>query len=111
MEISGAARGVSRSEGEKSVRPDRSGGTRTLPIAHRRDRRLVPMKVRPNIGPSLAAGLAEEARLEVGQPHVVSPFVRADRNRVAAFVIRAIDQDATHAGLAHFAEGDFLRAG
>ena len=34
-------------------------------IAHRRDRRLVPIKVRPNVGASLATGLAYEPGLQI----------------------------------------------
>ena len=34
----------------------------------------------------------------------------SDRNRVAAMVVRAIDQDAANAGVAHFAEADLGRA-
>jgi hypothetical protein len=30
---------------------------------------------------------------------------------VTALVVRAIDQDAAHAGVAHLSEGDLLRAG
>src|SRR6266478_3151175 len=68
-------------------RHDQSG---SHPIAHRRDRRrLVPMKVRPNVGTSLAAGLANEPRLEIGQPETIRPLVRADRYRVAAAIVRA----------------------
>ena len=44
------------------------------------------------------------------QPHAVPPSVAADRERVAAMIVRAIDQDATHAHVAHLGEGDFLRA-
>jgi hypothetical protein len=42
---------------------------------------------------------------------VIGPRVGADRDRVAAMEIRAIDQDAAHASFAHFSEGDLLRAG
>ena len=42
---------------------------------------------------------------------MIGPLVRTDRDRVAALVIRAIDQDAAHAGGAHLGEGDFGRAG
>jgi hypothetical protein len=42
---------------------------------------------------------------------VIGPLVRADRDRVAAGIVRAIDQQTANAGRAHFAEGDFLRAG
>ena len=40
----------------------------------------------------MTADLANEARLDVGQPHVVGPFVGVDRDRVAAGVIGAVDQ-------------------
>jgi hypothetical protein len=37
-------------------------------------------------------------------------LVRADRNRAAAVIVRAIDQDGAHAGLAHLGERDLSRA-
>jgi len=40
-------------------------------IAHRRHRLLVPMKIRADVGASLAAALAYEARLEIGEPDVI----------------------------------------
>jgi len=82
-----------------------------LPITHRRDWRLVPMKVRPDVGASLAAGLADKPGLEIRKPDVISPLFRADRDRMAAMIIRAIDEHATNAHLAHLGEGDLLRAG
>jgi hypothetical protein len=41
---------------------------------------------------------------------MIGPLVRADRYRVAAMMVRAIDEDAAHASIAHFAERDFLFA-
>jgi hypothetical protein len=50
---------------------------------------------------------ADKARLDVGQPQ--GPAVCIHRYAVAATVVGAIDQDATHAPLvAHFTERDFL---
>jgi hypothetical protein len=69
------------------------------------------MKVRPDVGASLAAAYANKPRFQIGKPDVIGPLVCADRDRVAALVIRAIDKDAAHAALAHLSEGDFLRAG
>ena len=66
------------------------------------------MKIRPHIGPSLAACRADEPIFDVGEPEIVGPLVGANRGRVAAVVVGAIDQDAAHAGFAHFAEGDLL---
>ena len=54
------------------------------------------MKVRPDVGASLAAGLAHEAWLKIGKP-MIRPFIRVDRDRVAAMEIRAINQDTAHA--------------
>jgi len=68
------------------------------------------MKVRPDVSASLAAAFANEPGLEIGEPDVIRPLVCAERNRVAALVIRAIDQDAAHASGAHLSEGDLLRA-
>jgi hypothetical protein len=70
--------------------------------------RLVPVKIWPDVGAALAARLADEAIFDVGQPDIVRPLIGADRDVVAALVIRAINQDAANAGLAHLAQGDFL---
>jgi hypothetical protein len=71
---------------------------RALAIARRCNGQSLPMKVRPNVGASLAAGLAYEPRLEIEKPDVIGPLVRADRDRMAAMIVRAIDQHAAHAG-------------
>ena len=55
------------------------------------------MKIGPNVGALLAAGFTDELRFEIGEPDVIRPWISADRDRVAAFVIRAIDQDPAHA--------------
>src|SRR6516164_5038477 len=39
---------------------------------------------------------------------LVGPAVAADRDRMAAVVVRAIDQEPAHAALANFGKGDFL---
>jgi hypothetical protein len=59
----------------------------------------------------LAASLARESRLYIGQPDVIRPSVTADRGPMAALVIRAIDQNPADASGAHFGEGDLLLAG
>jgi hypothetical protein len=66
--------------------------------AHRGNRlRLVPIEIRPDVGASLAAGLAHEARLKIGEPNVIRPSVRTDRDRVAAVVILTVDKQTVHA--------------
>jgi hypothetical protein len=40
---------------------------------------------------------------------VIGPLVGADRDRVAATIVGAVDEDAAHAGGAHFSDGDLLR--
>ena len=50
------------------------------PIAHHPDRRLVPVEVRPDVGTTLAAGRADEARLDVAQPEIIGPAVAAGRD-------------------------------
>jgi hypothetical protein len=70
---------------------------------------LSRLKVRPDIGTALAAGATDEAGLDVGSPHLVSPVIGAESEAVATMVVGTIDQDATHALLAHVAEGDLLR--
>jgi hypothetical protein len=49
------------------------------------------------------------AGLNVGQPQI-GPVIAADRARTAAAIVGAIDQHAANAHVAHFAEGDLLRA-
>src|ERR1700730_15058572 len=69
------------------------------------------MEILAHIGASLAASLAGEPRLDIGQPDVIWPSVAADRRPVAAFVVRAIDQETANARGAHLSEGDLLLAG
>ena len=45
-----------------------------------------------------------------GLPRPVGPQVGVDLDPMAALVVGAIDHQAAHAGLAHFAKGDLLRA-
>jgi hypothetical protein len=84
--------------------------SRTSAVAHRFQRRLIPIEIRPHVGTALAADLADETMLNVGQTKVVGPWVAADRDRMRALIVGAIDQDAAHAALAHFSEGDLVRA-
>jgi hypothetical protein len=67
-----------------------------------------PIKIRPNLCPSLATGGADEARLNIGKPDIIGPAVCTQGDGMAAAVVGAVDQDAAHADLAHVAEGDFL---
>jgi len=53
--------------------------------------------------------LADKPRLDVGQPDI-GPAIAADRNRVAAMVVGAVDQDAAKAGLRISAKVIFGRA-
>jgi hypothetical protein len=63
-------------------------------------------------GPAGVAAMAQNivaGWVEIRQPHVVRPVVGIHRHAVAATVVGAVDQDATHAHIvAHLAEGDFL---
>jgi len=56
------------------------------------------MEIRADVSASLAADLAGEARLDVGQPNVIRPSVAADRYPMAAFVIGAAAASAPHRG-------------
>jgi hypothetical protein len=67
-----------------------------------------PVKIRAHVGASLTAGLADEPRFQIREPEMIRPLVRANRNRVAAMIVRAINQEAADAGRSHFPEGDFL---
>jgi hypothetical protein len=68
----------------------------------------IPVEIRADISASLAANLAGESGLDIGQPNVILPLVAADRGPMAALVIRATDQQTAYTGSAHFGEGDFL---
>jgi hypothetical protein len=52
--------------------------------------------MRPHVSPSLAASFADEPRFQIGEPDVIGPLVRADRDRMATVKVRAIDQEAVH---------------
>ena len=60
------------------------------------------MKVRPDVGTPLAAGLANEACLEIGNPDVIRPLIRADRDREAAVIVRAVDHHAACTPVSRF---------
>jgi hypothetical protein len=66
------------------------------------------MEVRADFRAFPAAGLAGEFRFDVAKPDVIRPSVAADRDRVAAPIIGAIDQETANAGGAHLGEGDLL---
>ena len=68
------------------------------------------MEIRPYVGATLAANRAHKPRLDVRQPDVIGPGITADRKRVAAAVVTAIDEDSAQAGSAHCGEGDLVRA-
>ncbi|KJC43786.1 hypothetical protein UP06_20045 [Bradyrhizobium sp. LTSP857] len=68
---------------------------------------LAPIKMRPDVGAAPAAGGADRALLDVRQPDLIRPAVRAQGNMVAA---AAVDQDAPNTHFAHLAEGDLHRA-
>ena len=63
---------------------------------------LLPIEIRPDIGAFLATRLAR--KFDIGQPDVIGPSIGADRSRMAAMIVRAIDQET------HFSEGNLLRA-
>jgi len=74
-------------------------------------RRLpIPIEVRPHAGATMAIGAADESRLNIGQPGIIRPAIAIDRNRMAAAVVSAIDQQAANALGTQVGEGDFLRA-
>ena len=75
-------------------------------IPHRRDRLLIPIEIRPDIGAALAAGRADKARLDVGEPDIIGPAVTAHGDKVAAFEVGAIDQQPAQAHVPHLGEGD-----
>jgi hypothetical protein len=61
----------------------------------------VPIEIRPDIGASLTARLADKLRFDIGQANVIGPplaSLSAEPGPMAALVVRAIDEDAAHAG-------------
>lgn len=71
------------------------------PVAHHAVRGLVPAEVWSHVDAALAAGSAYEARLEIGKLCFIRPWISAERDRVAAAVVGAIDQETAHVGRAH----------
>ncbi|WP_334405983.1 hypothetical protein [Bradyrhizobium sp. AZCC 2289] len=61
-----------------------------------------------NNGLTSAPSLADEQRLEIGQPNVTGPAIGIHDDRMRAFVIAAVDEKAGRARLPHFPESDFL---
>ena len=53
---------------------------------------LAPVEIRPHVCAALAAGLAHEPRLDIGQPGIIGPAVAADGDRVAAAVVGAVHE-------------------
>jgi hypothetical protein len=58
----------------------RDDARRTSSIAHLANRRPAPVEIRPHVGAALAAGLADEPRLEIGELEIVRPAVRTERS-------------------------------
>jgi hypothetical protein len=58
----------------------------------------------------MAASLADEQRLEIGQSDSIRPAASVDHDRMRAFVIAAVDDEPGRARLAHLSDGDFLSA-
>ena len=74
------------------------------------DTASVPIKIRPHIGTSLAAGPAQKPGLNIGQPGIIGPRIAAHGDQVAALVVGAVDQQPAHAAVAHLGKADLLRA-
>jgi hypothetical protein len=68
-----------------------------------------PNEIRPEIGRPGAAGLTYEQRLKIRESEVVRPSISADRDRMAAVVVGAVDQQAADAHFAHFTQTYFFR--
>jgi hypothetical protein len=61
----------------------------------------VPVEIRPHVGAALAAGLADETMLYVGQAKVIGPLIGADRDAVAAAIVDAMHQDTPRNSATH----------
>jgi hypothetical protein len=64
--------------------------------------------MRPDVGAPLAASLTGKPRLNIRQPDVIRPSIRAQRRPMTAVKVRAINQEPANAHLAHLSEGDLL---
>lgn len=108
LRMLGLAQGPSTSSGPGLHTSKAPLAGAVLSIAHGRKRHLAPIKVWPHLGTAPAAGGADETRLDVGQPRIIPPLIRAQGSVVAATIVGAIDQHAPDAHVAHLAEGDLL---
>ena len=61
------------------------------------------VKIRPHVGAALAADLAEETMLYVGQAKVIGPLIGADGDAVAAAIVRAHLVQSASLFIAHLA--------
>jgi hypothetical protein len=66
----------------------------------------VPIEIRPHVGAAMTAGLANELRLDIGQPGIIGPAIATDRNRVTATINSAVHEQPTHAHVAHLGKDD-----
>jgi hypothetical protein len=57
----------------------------------------MPIKIRPDMGTTLATGCTYEPALEIGQPRLVRPLIGADPDLMRAPVVAAIDQQTANA--------------
>ena len=73
--------------------------------------RLIPIRITPDVGTTLAACRANEPFLDIRQPNVIRPSITAHPDIVAATIVLTKDQEPAHALGPEFGEGDFLRAG
>jgi hypothetical protein len=66
------------------------------------------VEIRADVGALLAAGLAGEQRLDIGQPDVIGPSIGVKARPMAAVIVRAIDQDSPNASPSHLGESNLL---
>jgi hypothetical protein len=64
--------------------------------------------IRPDVGAPMPAGLTGEPWLDIRKPR---PSVGAYGHRMAATIVRTINEDTAHATGAQFTKGDLLLAG
>jgi len=90
-----ASRGPSTSGGpglHTSKAPTAGAVLAALSVADSGGRQLVPIEVRPDVGAEPAASGADEAAVDVRQPHIVQPVVGAKGTGMAAMVVGAVNQ-------------------
>src|SRR5215831_12525875 len=66
---------------------------------------LSQLKSGADVGPALAADRTGETRLKIAEPKIIGPAIPADRCRMRAVVVAAVDHDAARGTRCHTRHG------